>query len=300
MPLPAYLRQQALLMRLRQAGTQPVPADTLRCYVLEQSAAADYAQGYSGRTLQRDLAALPERFGVVVKVRRHEGHYIAETEALTPAQQQLNEALALRAFYALPESLGPFVQPEARQARGLEHLRPLLRAAQARQLVAFDYQKFWHDYASPRTCGPLLLREFRGRWYVLAVMAGSGYLACFGLDRIQGLVATGQLFVPPADFDATTYFADCFGVTRPTDGQEPEEIRLRFAEVQGRYAVSFPLHPSQRLVADAGGKIDLSLTVYDTHDLRMELLSYGAEVEVLAPAALRQWQYDVPRGAASA
>jgi proteasome accessory factor B len=33
----------------------------------------------------------------------------------------------------------------------------------------------------------------------------------------------------------------------------------------------------------------LALTVFDTHDLRMELLSYGPEVEVLAPAALRDW-----------
>jgi predicted DNA-binding transcriptional regulator YafY len=29
--------------------------------------------------------------------------------------------------------------------------------------------------------------------------------------------------------------------------------------------------------------------VYDTHELRMELLSYGPDVEVLAPIALRDW-----------
>lgn len=29
--------------------------------------------------------------------------------------------------------------------------------------------------------------------------------------------------------------------------------------------------------------------MYDTHDLRMELLSYGPEVDVLAPQALREW-----------
>ncbi|RZK26419.1 MAG: WYL domain-containing protein [Hymenobacter sp.] len=33
----------------------------------------------------------------------------------------------------------------------------------------------------------------------------------------------------------------------------------------------------------------LALTVFDTHDLRMELLSYGPTVEVLAPAELREW-----------
>ena len=59
--------------------------------------------------------------------------------------------------------------------------------------------------------------------------------------------------------------------------------------MQGRYALSYPLHPSQQLVSNNDDEIRLRLTVYDTHELRMELLSYGPEVEVLAPAALRAW-----------
>jgi proteasome accessory factor B len=59
--------------------------------------------------------------------------------------------------------------------------------------------------------------------------------------------------------------------------------------VQGRYALSYPLHSSQEIVAVSDDEIRLRLTVYDTHELRMELLSYGQEVEVLAPANLREW-----------
>ena len=79
-------------------------------------------------------------------------------------------------------------------------------------------------------------------------------------------------------------------VSFPTDGTPPQEIRLRFAPVQGRYALSYPLHSSQEVLVNNEAEICLRLTVYDTHDLRMELLSYGPEVEVLAPAALRAWQ----------
>ena len=137
--------------------------------------------------------------------------------------------------------------------------------------------------------GPLLLREFRGRWYVLGCMEGSGRLACFGLDRMQHLTATGRAFTPPAGFDAATYFAHCFGITRPTDGTRPQEILLSFEPVQGRYALGYPLHSSQQLIAETDDKIQISLTVYDTHELRMELLSYGPDVEVLAPPKLREW-----------
>jgi proteasome accessory factor B len=137
--------------------------------------------------------------------------------------------------------------------------------------------------------GPLLLKEFWGRWYVLGTMAWSGYLACFGLDRISELRATGQPFTPPAGFDAATYYAHAFGITRPDDGQGPPEIVLRFTPTQGRYALSYPLHASQRLLLHSDIEIRLALTVFDTHDLRMELLSYGPEVEVLAPATLHNW-----------
>ena len=58
--------------------------------------------------------------------------------------------------------------------------------------------------------------------------------------------------------------------------------------MQGRYALSYPLHPSQQLVSENDDEIRLRLTVYDTHELRMELLSYHPEVE-LAPTTLRAW-----------
>ncbi|AWM31736.1 hypothetical protein DDQ68_02410 [Hymenobacter nivis] len=117
-------------------------------------------------------------------------------------------------------------------------------------MVDFAYQKYWEDAPERRTVGPLLLKEFRGRRYVLATMVVSGRLACFGLDRISDFSVTAQRFTPPAGVDAHTYFADYFGITRPTDGPGPQEILLRFMPVQGRYALSYPLHSSQQVVME--------------------------------------------------
>lgn len=66
-------------------------------------------------------------------------------------------------------------------------------------------------------------------------------------------------------------------------------LRLRFKPLPGRYALSYPLHSSQQLVTEINGEIQICLTVYDTHKLRMELLSYGTDVEVMTPPALREW-----------
>ena len=294
---PAQIRQREVLAYLQRAG-QAVPFAAIRRYILEQSPAGDLTRSYSERTFQRDLPLIAETTGFIIKARRNEGYYVAEREPLLPDQQRLLDAMALHQLYQLPAALGPFVQPEPRRSLGLEHLRPLLHAARAGEVMEFDYLKHWEARPQRRTVGPLLLREFQGRWYVLGCMEGSGRLACFGLDRIQHLTATGRTLAPPAGFDAATYFTHCFGITRPTDGTRPQQIRLRFAPVQGRYALSYPLHPSQQVVARTDDAIDINLTVYDTHELRMELLSYGPNVEVLVPASLREWLQTTHRAAA--
>jgi len=119
-------------------------------------------------------------------------------------------------------------------------------------------------------------------------MARSGRLACYGLDRIRDLRLTDQVFAPPPDFDAATYYADAFGITRPP-GEEPHKVLLRFEPTQGRYALSYPLHASQRVLSQTAEAMEVSLRVFLTHELYMELLSYGAAVEVLAPVCLRDW-----------
>jgi len=281
--MPAHLhllRQFHLVQRLQAVRGRALPFAELRRYLLEHPSLGDYGGGYELRTFQRDVREVVDLFGISIKSRRGQGYYIAETEQLPPGWPQL------------PAALAPFVQPDPRQPLGLEHLRPLLRAVQARRVVDFTYQKFWDDAPGQRTVEPLLLKEFRGRWYVLGAMAVGrrrGQLTCFGLDRISGLVVSERAFIPPPGFDAATYYAHAFGIIRPEAAAVPQEIVLRFRPEQGRYALSYPLHASQRLVRQSATEIVLALTVFDTHDLRMELLSYGPEVAVLAPPALRDW-----------
>ncbi|GAB3634890.1 WYL domain-containing protein [Hymenobacter arcticus] len=291
MPARAHLlRQFRLVRRLQAARGRALPFAEIQRYLLTETSVGDFISSYSLRTFQRDVREIIDLFGLTIKSRKNAGYYLdlADTELPLAEHERLLEAVELQAFLRLPAALAPFVQPETRRAQGLAHLRPLLRAAQAGCLVEFQYQKFWEDAAVTRTAGPLLLKEFRGRWYVLATMAGSGWLACFGLDRISHLRVTARPFVPPAGFEAATYYADAFGITRPHDA-EPQEIVLRFTPVQGRYALGYPLHASQRVLVHDDTEIRLVLTVFDTHDLRMELLSYGPAVEVLAPARLRAW-----------
>lgn len=83
-------------------------------------------------------------------------------------------------------------------------------------------------------------------------------------------------------------YAHAGGIIRP-GAAVPQEVVLRFRPEQGRYALNYPLHASQRLVRQSATETVLTLSVFDTHYLHMELLSYGPEVAVLAPPTLRGW-----------
>lgn len=282
-----FLRQLLVVLRLQHLK-RAVPFDELRDYLLEQTSLRDLAANYSQRTLQRDLPQIAERFGVTIgHDRRAGGYVIVSADPLLEGYQRLLDAFELQEFLRLPTALTPFVQWESRRPLGTEWLQPLLRAVQLRRQVAFEYHKFWEEAPTHRTVSPLLLKEFKGRWYLLAHEPACQGLRCFGLDRIRALESTALAFEPPADFEPDTYYAHSFGIIRP-DHEPPAEIILALKPTQGQYLKSFPLHSSQRILVDTDEKLLLQLTVYNTHDLLMELLSLGDQVQVLAPVSLQK------------
>ncbi|HEY1008578.1 MAG TPA: WYL domain-containing protein [Daejeonella sp.] len=68
---------------------------------------------------------------------------------------------------------------------------------------------------------------------------------------------------------------------------EPENIVLSFDPQQGKYLKSYPLHETQQVLIDNENEVQIGLSVYLTHDLVMEVLSYGERVKVVAPQELK-------------
>lgn len=73
----------------------------------------------------------------------------------------------------------------------------------------------------------------------------------------------------------------------PND-KHPQEIILSFDPFQGKYIKTLPLHPSQEIMVDNQEELRIKLTLFLTHDLLMELLSYGAKLKVIAPRSLAE------------
>jgi predicted DNA-binding transcriptional regulator YafY len=164
----------------------------------------------------------------------------------------------------------------------------LLHAIQHQVEVRFEYEKFWgfaHE-KNQRLLRPLVLKEARQRWYLIAEDPNDGAIKSFGLDRISDLEISSRRFEYPNSFNAEEKFKHAFGII---SGEEaPEKIRLWLTREQGNYIKSLPLHASQKIVSETDSEIIIELFVCPTHDFVMELLSMGANVKVLEPKSLQK------------
>ncbi len=167
--------------------------------------------------------------------------------------------------------------------RGLEWIEPLFRYILNRQAVEMTYQPFGKSECQ-WTLHPYYIRQYNNRWFLFARNDTDGRIVNTALDRIISVSPSGKRYIPNTDIDFTEYFDDVIGVTIPQDTQA-EHVLLRFSPARLPYVLSKPLHLSQK-TKDRGQGI-VEITVIPNRELESLLLSFGSDVEVLAPAPLR-------------
>lgn len=255
-------------------------------FLILESELQSYKLSISKRTFQRDLNEIRSLFNVDIQYNFSDKvYYIADDE-----QQDINnrmlEAFDMFNLLNIAEDLSPYIYLEKRRPQGTEHLYGLIHAIKNRLLIRFTYQKFWEDEVTHRTAEPYALKEFKGRWYVLANDRKDNTIKTFGLDRISQLEISRELFKYPENFNINEYFKYCFGIITSPD-TEPEEIVLSFEPVQGKYIKSFPLHETQKVIVDNKEELQIKLKLHITHDFIMELLSFGDTVKILKQESMK-------------
>lgn len=136
---------------------------------------------------------------------------------------------------------------------------------------------------------------FKQRWYILGHFhrdatdekPESDYFGVFSFDRILKMSMTDIKFQIDPDFDAQTYFDECYGVL-VGDGTKPERIVIRAYGYERYYIRDLPIHKSQREIGQGENFADFELFMRPTVDLSGHLLSRGNQVKVLSP----QWLAD--------
>jgi predicted DNA-binding transcriptional regulator YafY len=242
--------------------------------------------GFSKRTFQRDLREIRNIFGIDIEYSKSQkGYYVSHNENENMNFQRMIEAFDMFNSLNLAQDLTPYVFLEKRKPQGTEHLNGLLHAIKNRLMIEFTYLKFWEDEPSKRLVEPYAMKEFKNRWYLMAKDSKDNVTKSFALDRLTNLDIHKQHFTYPNNYNIEEIYRYCFGIISPTN-EKPQEIILSFTPFQGKYIKTLPLHHTQQIILDNEDEVRIKLKLYPTHDLLMELLSFGEELKVIEPKSL--------------
>lgn len=280
------------LLILKKLKVKPYSTyEELQTYIENQF---DYLQmqddnlqiGFSKRTLQRDIKEIRNVFGIDIEYSKSQkGYFISQNENENMNFQRMMEAFDMFNSLNLAQNLTPFIHLEKRRPQGTENLYGLLHAIKNRLQIKFTYQKFWEEELSQRLVEPYALKEFKNRWYIMAKDSKDNNIKSFALDRLTNLEITNLNYQYPDNYSIEQSYRYCFGIISPND-EEPQDIILSFDPFQGKYIKTLPLHDTQQVLVDNDEEMKIKLKLCLTHDLVMELLSFGDNMKVIEPKSL--------------
>jgi len=165
----------------------------------------------------------------------------------------------------------------------------------AGRVLTLEYHARTQDRLTHRRVHPQRLVSHRGNWYLAADCEQAGGLRIFSLDRIREARLMDEPAQPIADTRLDRFLQGSFGIF---SGVAEEWAVLRFSADAARWVADERWHPDQ-LGTWKGEVYELQVPYSNPTELIMEILKHGAEVEVVAPASLRQAVAEKLRLAAS-
>jgi predicted DNA-binding transcriptional regulator YafY len=278
------------------------------------------AQEVSRATLKRDIAKLRDQLHVPIEFNRELGGYTLDPHHADSELPGLwfsqGEILALVTIQQLleqlqPGLLGTKLRPlqerltQLMDKHGLagEDVAKRIRIVHAgkRTVIAKSFEvvaaatmarkrlKIWHfnrqnGITTARDVSPQRLVHYRDNWYLDAWCHLRDDVRSFSIDAISRLEVQDAVAkeVAAKNIDQTVGMG--YGIF---NGAAQAWAKLKFTPERARWVAGETWHPMQESAFDADGSYLLSFPYSDDRELIGDIMRFGADVQVLAPPALR-------------
>lgn len=181
------------------------------------------------------------------------------------------------------EIKGRIILENVPSARG--RLPVIIDAMKQSHRISFSYKSYTRSRPTDGIMlEPYFVKIFKQLWYVIGYNVKDKQIKTYSLDRMSYLTMMPDVFTMPDNINPSEFFKDCFGII--TNQNSPKRIVLRVEPTQAKYFRALPLHSSQQEeVHDNYSVFTYKMRI--TYDLKEELMSHGASVEVLEPQELK-------------
>lgn len=174
----------------------------------------------------------------------------------------------------------------ARRPVASRHFELLGSALTRRRRVALRYYVRSRREHTERTVSPQRLVHWRNTWYLDAWCHASEGLRRFALDAIDDAALLER--ERAKDVAPKALEAELDGSYGAFGGARRQWATLRFGPEAAQWVRHEQWHPQQALTLHDDGALTLKLPFADATELAMDVLRHGEQVQVLAPASLRE------------
>ena len=282
----------------------------------------------SAATFKRDIAYIRNRMNRVVTWSQEHRAYVIDAwagddtlrESISGTQFDRSELLALIAIQQILEQIEPRllqdvlhplrkrtasmlngsgvegerlqqalarikVLPMQRRAVDEALFERIVSALVTRKQIAVESTHRQTRERIQRTLSPQRIVSYRDNWYLDAWCHLRQALRTFSLDTLSNAHVSDHT---AKDIDATTldqHFAGSYGIFA---GAATQHAVLRFSARVVGWIEHEQWHPQQTITTLASGAIELTLPYANATELVRDILKWGPDVEVVAPATLRE------------
>ena len=177
------------------------------------------------------------------------------------------------------------IQQAAGRAVPARMFQDVLGALIQRRRLRIRYHGRRRDEESERVISPQRLTQYRNSWYLDAWCHEARGLRSFALERVREQSVLEDAAKEVAAEDLSAHFDDSYGIF---SGPAEHTAELRFTPEMARWVSEELWHPDQQGSFEADGSWLLKVPFSSARELIMDVLRYGAEVEVLGPDFLRE------------
>jgi predicted DNA-binding transcriptional regulator YafY len=164
------------------------------------------------------------------------------------------------------------------------HFQALSTALLSRRRLAIKHRRRNGNDVLEREISPQRLVHYRDNWYLDAWCHKRQALRTFGVDAIETVSVMDKAAKTVSDETLERHFTSGYGIFA---GSETREAVLHFNAQRARWVSNEIWHPQQEGKLQLDGSYVLKLPYAHEPELVMDVMKYGADVEVLAPPSLR-------------
>lgn len=177
----------------------------------------------------------------------------------------------------------------------LQHFEMIGSGLLRRKRLSIRYYARSTNETTEREISPQRLVHYRENWYLDAWCHTREGLRSFSLDSVQSAEVLNKSAkdIPQKTLDEVLGVG--YGIF---SGKDVRWATLRFTPDRARWVSAERWHPKQRAHFENDGSYVLEIPFADHRELIMDILKYGRDVEVVAPADLRKKVAEEARGLA--